>query len=128
MPDPFATTEIDAALDQIQAAMGVAITYHRSGISPVQLTAVVGQTEVDSEGGDSFAAGMRTRDYLIEAADLVDGATPIEPRAGDYITEDAIGAGTRFVVTKRPGGEAWRYSTPHRSELRVHTIERLVAS
>ena len=127
MSSPFDTSHIDDALAQVQSEMGVDVTYHTKGGATIDLTAVVGQTDDDDEGGDSFRGEGRFRDYIMMVEDLAIAGVPHEPGAGDHITEDGS-AGVEFRVSKRPGEGCWRHTTPRRSELRVHTIEKAVSA
>lgn len=101
------------------------IIYARGAVS-VDLTAGRGRSSFDVLQGDVLVH-LESRDFLIEAAELVlDGALTL-PVRGDRITEtDELGATLTYEVLE-PGGEPpWRYSDEYRLQFRVHT--KLIAN
>lgn len=106
-------------LDTVQAASeGVAATYRR-GAAEVELTdVVVGQTPIGTDFGVGIIQTWQTRDFLIQAADLILGGAVTEPEVGDTIEE----SGVIYRVTEADDGRPWRYSDEAtRLMLRVHT-------
>lgn len=48
------------------------------------------------------------------------GGVRVTPREGDLVTEVVGGVATEFAVRALPGEDAWRWSDPGRTVLRVH--------
>ncbi len=111
---------VDWLPGQLKQAAGVSVSYTR-GVTTRTVSAIVGRTVFSSnlEGGPRIEFG--DRDYLIEAADLVEFGTP---QIGDRIVEVIDGL-TRTWEIKTPGtGEpAWRWSDPQHTRYRIHTIQ-----
>lgn len=121
----MATNPTQAAAELLNRTLrgrGVRITYTR-GEALCYLTANIGQTRSDQP--DPFGAGLtvvaRTRDYLIESAELVLDGEPATPAAGDRIAETAGDKTHTYEVTPPAGEPAWRYCDPFRTRIRVHT-------
>ena len=76
---------VTGLLSTLQGSLGQAVTYHR-GASSVSVTAVPGRSdyEVDTEYGVERSV---TRDFIIEAADLVIGGSVITPQRGDQVKQ-----------------------------------------
>lgn len=98
------------------------VYYRRAGLGMALVSATVGSTllRVDDDVG-----GVRTqwidRDYLILASDLVLGGTPIEPQSGDEIIETGGGIRRTYEVGAPFGENAWRWSDPYYTMMRVKT-------
>lgn len=97
---------------------GVPITYTRGDVS-IHVTAIVGQTDTESADHDGVTVRSATRDYLIDAADLVFEGAPTEPRRGDQITQ----AGRTFEAQPIGGQPAARWSGRDHQRWRIHTRE-----
>jgi hypothetical protein len=83
--------------------------------------ATIGKTLFEVDDGYGIVVRYESRDYLIQAADLVLDSEPFVPQRGDRIQE--VQGSTTFVYeVTAPGKEpAWRYSDPYRTALRIHT-------
>lgn len=105
------------------------ITYRRGALS-VALSATVGRTVFEVDGGNGMVEHYEARDYLVRAQDLVLGGVVTLPERGDVL-EEVAGAKTFTYEVMVPktlssGGVGqlephWRYSDPHRQTLRIHT-------
>jgi hypothetical protein len=100
------------------------VTYQR-GVAPSQLnaevSATIGQTIFQIDDGAGALLRVESRDYLILAADLVLGGSPVLPQRGDRIRE-TDGPTTYIYEVMAPGEEPhWRYSDAYRRTLRIHT-------
>jgi hypothetical protein len=104
------------------------VTYQRpvdGGDQTVELNATVGQTvfRLDDSYPSGAGGGVRvvSRDYLVQASDLVLDGQTVLPQRGDVIIEIA-GDKSYVHEVMAPGGEPeWRYSDPQRTSLRIHT-------
>lgn len=105
---------------QRKANFTVTILYERSSDS-VSLSATIGKTDFEQQDASGMTVSAEARDYLVDAADLVLTAQPIEPQRGDKIKE-TVGT-TTFVyeVIDLGGGPAWHFSDPYRRVYRIHT-------
>lgn len=106
--------------DQLKAHASEEVTYVR-GLDQVAVRATVGRTVFELDDGSGVVERIQSRDYLIQAADLVLGGSASLPVPGDRIHE-IQGDGTFVYEVLSPGNEpCWRYSDPHRKLLRIHT-------
>ena len=106
--------------DQMKTHASVDVLYER-GAEQVAVKATIGKTEFELDDGSGVVVRIQSRDYLIQAADLVLGGTPSWPVAGDRIRETQ-GATTFVYEVNAPGNEPhYRFSDPFRKLLRIHT-------
>lgn len=100
--------------------MTQAVVYQR-GTDTVEVLATIGTTTFNVDDGGGALLRIESRDYLILAADLMIGETPILPKRGDRIRE--ISGDQVFVYeVVGPGDEpCWRWSDGYRQTLRIHT-------
>lgn len=99
-----------------QRAAGVTVKYRR-GIHEVEVDAVPGFTEFQTEGPDGVIETFQTRDWLIFAKDLVIESVETLPQHHDEIVEN----GMSYRVLHLEGIGAFRFSDPYRTILRIHT-------
>lgn len=104
---------------QRRAHIAHAVTYAR-GEDTVTVLATVGRTDADVSDGATITA-LRSRDYLIAAADLELDGEAITPQAGDQVRETIGGDVQTFEVQLVAGSPCWEYSDPNRTVFRVHT-------
>lgn len=108
-----------------QTAAGVTVTYERSGVFSVSLTAEPAEEQVTAATVGTTLKPRREdaeRDYLLLAADLLDGNDDaFLPKRGDRVSETLNGATVVFEVVPRDGEPAWRWSDRQRTKVRVHT-------
>ena len=96
------------------------VIYQR-GTDSVEVAATIGTTTFQVDDGDGAMLRIESRDYLILAADLVIGETPVLPKRGDRIRETS-GSQVFTYEVMAPGDEpCWRWSDGYRQTLRIHT-------
>lgn len=119
MTDVFAQAATDL-ISIVKAHAGVAITYTRPGTSiSIPLTAGKGQRETEELDLDGVRERVERRDWLIAAADLVDGTTPVIPDKKDLITD---AAGYVYQVCGMSVDEpVWEWSDRSHVIMRVHS-------
>ena len=111
--------------DQRHKHLTQMVSYHR-GVASVELGATVGRSEFEQVDDYGLVQRIESRDYLVQAADLVLNTQRTLPHAGDKIRETQ-GAQTFVYEVMAPGNEPpYRYSDPQRHALRIHT--KLVAT
>jgi hypothetical protein len=114
--------DIADALASVADVAGVDVIYRR-GASWIKLARVVpGESTFRVDDGFGAIVKVRSRDYLIPAANLkLDGAQ-VTPQRGDTI-EEIVGNAVHVHEALRPDGDGdvWRYSDQGRSRIRVHT-------
>lgn len=74
---------------------------------------------VDVDAGGQTTVTGTSIDWLIDTADLILSGLPITPNTGDIIAAD----GDVEFSAQPFNGELWQYSDPHRTFIRVHTME-----
>ena len=99
---------------------GVSIRYVR-GDDAVDLTAVPGSTDYETETSGGIFESHTARDYLVLAEDLKIGGERVRPKRGDEIRETVAGEEVTFPVMALGGSRHYSFSDPHRQILRVHT-------
>jgi hypothetical protein len=106
--------------NQRQRHLTQTVVYQR-GSNTVSVLATIGATIFRIDDGAGALLRVEARDYLITAADLVVGGSPIVPRRGDRIRE-TFGSQTFIYEVSAPGDEPeWRWSDPYRQTYRIHT-------
>lgn len=107
--------------DRRTAHLAETVTYQR-GEDSISISATAGTSNFEQIDEHGLVNQLRTRDFLIEAADLVIDSVLVNPQIGDKIIE-TDGAVTYFHRVMSPGGGAtpWRYSDPYGKVLRIHT-------
>jgi len=106
--------------DQMKTHASIDVTYER-GAEQVPVKATIGKTEFDLDDGSGVVVRVQSRDFLIQAADLVLGGIESLPVAGDLIRETQ-GTKTFVYEVMAPGEEPhYRFSDPFRKLLRIHT-------
>lgn len=105
---------------------GVQITYTTvDGVEIGPFCASVGTGDYMVEEAGGVQIQVTTRDYIIDAADLVSDGSQIEPQRGDSITE----AGYTYQVTLGDSRAApWKWSDSTRTVRRVHCDQTGVPS
>ncbi len=104
---------------------GQTVTFQRGSNPTLDVTAVIGETpfRTDDETGASIIS--RSRDFIVDAADLVDSeSAKIEPKRGDVIVQadgDELTTG-EYVVSAPAGEPCFRYVDPGLFRIRIHTI------
>lgn len=103
----------------MRLSFGVPIVYQRPGVGSVNLTVIRGESvqEVDRDG--QVVQEHRTRDYLVQASELVIEDSLTTPQRHDMITED----GETYQVLAINGEPHWRYTDRTKTVLRIHCKE-----
>lgn len=102
------------------ASLSRTVTYTRAaGGDPVELQAAIGSTEFEQTDELARITITRTRDYLVTADQLAQGATPFEPAVDDVIVDD----GVSYRVVTPSGRQPYAYSDADQTILRVHTLK-----
>jgi len=108
---------------QMKSHAGSEVTYRRGAVS-VTLTAVIGRTdfEVIEQETASLVRAL-SRDYLIDAVDLVLASAQVLPERGDTIEEVSQDNKRRTyeVASPAPRTAHYKWSDPHHEKLRIHT-------
>ena len=120
------TDQIKSAVEwlgaQRKAHAAKGIVYVR-GANRLSLRVTIGMTAFRQSDENGVLMLTRSRDYFIEAVDLVLAGSAVVPARGDTI-EETEGATTYIHEVLAPGGEpCWRWSGPDRTTYRVHTKE-----
>ncbi len=120
MPDLLQTGS-DWLADQLKQHASRPVVYQR-GAQQVAVQATVGYTLLKLDDG---FGGVRMewtdRDFLVHAADLVLGGSPVLHERSDVIRETQ-GAKTFIYEVMAPAKEhPWRWSDVYRKLLRIHT-------
>ena len=68
--------------DQMKTHASIDVLYER-GVEQMPVKATVGKTEFELDDGSGVVVRVQSRDYLIQAADLVLGGSETLPAAGD---------------------------------------------
>ena len=120
MADLLETAETWLA-GQLKSSVGKSIVYRR-GDNTVPLTATVGSSVFEQrDDTDTVINQWEGRDFLILPADLVLDGSTVTPERGDQIVETVGGESLTYEVMS-PGDEpVFRYTGPHRKQLRIHT-------
>jgi len=110
---------IDWWASQMQDHLATSITYSRSA-NTVTLNATVGTTDYEVVVDGSISVVAQTRDYLVQATDLIIAGQQIQPKRGDQIQES--GSGDVYeVLSVGPGNHFFRYADPEHKVMRIHT-------
>lgn len=111
---------ISAAIAAAKEVAGVPVAYRR-GDQSVNVTAVVGTTVFRLTDDVGVVESVQSRDYLVQAADLVLGGSAALPQRGDSIRE-THGSTTYVYEVLAPNNEPpFSYSDTGRLLLRIHT-------
>lgn len=106
--------------DQLKAYAGRPVDYRRDAQS-VSVTATIGKTLFEADDEFHVVKTYESRDFLIQAADLVLNQLVITPRRGDRI-EETVGTVTWVYEVMAPGNEPpFRYADTCRKTIRIHT-------
>lgn len=80
----------------------------------------MGRTEWTEEEADAVVHSYDSRDWIFDAADLVDAfGEPVRPARGWVITDSLDSQ--RYEVYAPPGLKPWRYCGTHNTRVRVHS-------
>lgn len=105
---------------QLKTHAAVTVTYVR-GADTIDLEAVKGRGEAESEGEEGFDVRQELVDWLFDAADLVLGGQTVKPRQGDMVKWTTAGETRIYLVGETGAQSPWKYSDQGETRLRVHT-------
>ena len=111
---------IESSFRTMATTAGVPIRYVRDD-QVVDLTAVPGSTDFETETSSGIIESHQARDYLILADDLKLGGASVKPKRGDEIRETVAGEELTFPVMALGGSRHYTWSDPYRAIIRVHT-------
>lgn len=83
---------------QLKQVASVTVAYHRGSSSIAEVTATVSLHEYEVLNTDGIMVLIKSRDYLVHAADLVLSGSTITPRSGDRIVETIGGVSQTFEI------------------------------
>lgn len=106
--------------EQLKAVAGVTVAYHRGSSSIDELTASVSVHEYEILDTDGIMVLVKSRDYIVHAADLVIGTT-ITPRSGDRIVETIGGTPQTFEIMPLGAQKEYEPLDADGVLLRIHT-------
>jgi hypothetical protein len=89
----------------------------------LQVLATIGTTTFQKDDGAGAVIVTQSRDYLIDATDLVVTNEQIIPVAGDRVIESRSGQNFTYEVMAIGDEPAWRWADVYHRTLRVHTKE-----
>jgi len=104
--------------DQRAAFASHPVVYSR-GAANVTLRAALGSTNTEFQDASGMIEQYQSRDFIVQAAELVLGGVAVLPQRGDRITDGAA----VYEVLAPTGMECWKWSDPYRKAIRVHTKE-----
>ena len=106
--------------DQLKTHASLQVTYVRGG-EQVVVSATIGRTEFEIDDGSGIVQRLISRDYLIQAADLILAGNQTLPQPGDLIRETQGGSVMVYEVMTPGNEQHYRYSDPFGKLLRIHT-------
>lgn len=100
-----------------------AITITDRAVNPslsITLPASSGRSEWDESSADAVVHSYDTRDWLVDAADLIDAfGSPQKLRRGWIVTDSLDGQ--RYEIFSPSGDQPWRYSDRDNQRVRIHS-------
>jgi hypothetical protein len=106
-------TAIAYALTQQRRISGVEITYTRAGGAAATFRAIKGKYDALAQSGELVLGQAEVTDWIFPLSELAG-----EPTDNDTLVCD----GNQFDLVPVAGGRAWKYLTPDRTWIRVHTV------
>ena len=107
---------------QMLASAAQTVTFARGTVT-VDISATIGRTEYEVDGGTGVLVRIQSRDYLVAADDLILDGELIFPARGDKITEHVGTTDYVYVVAAMPGQSHYQWADHARAILRIHTKE-----
>lgn len=96
----------------------------RFGTTWVPIKATLGKSDFDVIDASGQLTRVVTRDYLVQADELVAGGTKFTPAVGMIIEETYKGETWLHEVVAPDGEHCYRPSDHHRTRIRIHTERR----
>jgi hypothetical protein len=104
---------------QQAAHASVSVTYRRRS-SYQLIVATLGRTEFELDSGEGYVEKVSSLDFIIKSDALADFDPP-EPMAGDLIERGMNGVVYRYEVNAPGTEQAWIWTDPYRSSMRLHS-------
>ncbi len=101
---------------------GQSIAYTR-GPNSVTLTATIGETDYEKEDAHGVIIRFESRDFIIDASDLLLNGSVVTPQDGDTITY----GGETYEVLSLDGGRPYEPTDPYETQWRIHTKQIVAA-
>lgn len=98
----------------------IAVRYKR-GADSAELRAGFGSTVFQLEQNDGSFLAVESRDYYIEATDLVLGGAAVKPEPADRIEEAKADATYVYEVAAYGSEPCWKWHDGSKVSIRVHT-------
>ena len=106
---------------QMKQFAGHEVTYTRGSDSITILATVGTSTHQTIDGKNGSLIKIKSRDFIVTAADLDFGSGPFKPERDDEITETIDGVEYRFRVMPFGQDPCYRFSDNHGVRFRIHT-------
>ena len=106
--------------EQMELHCSREVTYAR-GVDAVALPATKGRSIFRYEDANGVLQRIELADFLLSPARLVLSGQDASPLPGDTILEVGTDAARTYVVCAEAGEPCWRWSSLHRTRMRVHT-------
>jgi hypothetical protein len=100
---------------------GATVAYRRGDKTIDCLDAIPTQETYTVADEQGILQEIHSRDYLVDAANLVINKAVVEPRVGDRITETIDGQDMVFEVFPIEKQRCFRYRDASRATIRIHT-------
>jgi hypothetical protein len=114
-------TDFAAFEPSFQGVFGDTIAYHRGATSNMSITAQVSVSDHDITDSEGFQTVVRSRDFVVNVADLVINSVAITPRAGDRI-KIVVGTETHtYTVMQLPDKDCYDWLDLIRTAYVIHT-------
>lgn len=96
---------------------------YRRGSDTIDIRATLGHSEHESINSHGVVDLIRSRDFIIDRADLTFGGVHVEPQRGDLIVLEIDGTSATFEVFSPDGSESAFFTATNKYETvwRVHT-------
>lgn len=113
---------VDWFRSKLKAKAGVTITYTR-GPNSVSVTATVGRTEYEREEASGVVLRFESRDFIVEADDLILNSVTVKPQDGDKIVYN----GETYEVLSLDGARPYEPTDNYETQWRIHTKQIVTA-
>lgn len=108
--------------DQMHAKASVSVGYLRAGFDQIDIQARIGRTESDSINNNGLVVQHKSRDFIVQVADLViDGVLAIPLRNDLVIEDDGLGFNLIYEVVSQNDDAVYSFSDAFRNAFRIHT-------
>lgn len=120
MADLLATAASWVASQQ-KSHLSQTVIYVRGQLS-VSVSATLGQSEEETFENGGTLVNSRSKDFIIDTADLILDSATVLPKRGDIIKQTIDSVVHKFeVMTENANEPPWRYTDDYQTRLRIHT-------